>query len=338
MNRLLRLAAAALVALVPAGAVAQSAEPVCEGRDMLTALSPDERARLDAAVASHPYPAGNLWRASRADSTVTVLGTMHIYDPRMDAIVHALSPVIAAADAVYVEATENEMSRMQRELGRNPRILIVGPDDPTLPEQLSPEEWAELRAALEARGIPGFMGAKFRPWYVTMMLGLAPCAMESMATGIKGLDELVMNAAAEADVTVLPLEAWDTAIRIFDLFGKADQIDLVRASLPFANEADAMFATMLESYFSEEHRMLWELTRLSLEALPPDQQPAARENFALMEDALLIRRNLAWMDVILPAAEGRDIVVAVGAAHLSGTDGILNGLAQAGYSLERLDF
>jgi uncharacterized protein len=56
-----------------------------------------------------------------------------------------------------------------------------------------------------------------------------------------------------------------------------------------------------------------------------------------MEKALLTGRNRAWMKVILPAAAGHQIVVAAGAAHLSGPDGVLTLLAADGWRMTRQD-
>ncbi len=52
---------------------------------------------------------------------------------------------------------------------------------------------------------------------------------------------------------------------------------------------------------------------------------------------MLDTRNALWMPRILGRAEG-NIVVAVGAAHLSGDAGLLAQLNQAGYSLSRAEF
>ena len=45
---------------------------------------------------------------------------------------------------------------------------------PTLTDQLPPEVWTDLSTALANRGIPAFMAAKFRPWYISVMLGMPP--------------------------------------------------------------------------------------------------------------------------------------------------------------------
>jgi uncharacterized protein YbaP (TraB family) len=74
----------------------------------------------------------------------------------------------------------------------------------------------------------------------------------------------------------------------------------------------------------------------ALDAAPDRTQ--AEADFALLEDVLLLRRNRVWLDTLVPAAAGKRLVVAVGAAHLSGDGGLLEGLRKAGYSITRQEF
>ena len=60
--------------------------------------------------------------------------------------------------------------------------------------------------------------------------------------------------------------------------------------------------------------------------------------FARMQAQLLEARNRAWIPVILGAQSRGTIVVAAGAAHLHGDAGVLNLLAEQGYTLTRQPF
>ena len=69
----------------------------------------------------------------------------------------------------------------------------------------------------------------------------------------------------------------------------------------------------------------------------PGMDPAqAARDIALMESALITDRNRAWIPVILAAAEKGPVVAAFGALHLAGDQGVLNLLAQEGFTLDRL--
>ncbi|MDP3341166.1 TraB/GumN family protein [Frigidibacter sp.] len=343
----------ALVAL-PAAVLAQTesqtggqtapqttARPTCAGTDLLVDLPAPEAEALAAAMEGQSYPEGNHWLARKGVAEITVIGTLHMFDPRMTAIMDNLAPAVEAADVLLVEATEAEMAKMQAEIGRRPDLLFLT-EGPSLLERLTPAEWAQLSGELTERGIPGMMAAKMQPWYVAMMLGMPACAMPQAGEAMQGLDKMLMDSAAEAGTPTRALEAYDTVFDIFSRFTIDQQLDMIRASLPLADAAEDVFATLTAAYFAEEHRRIWEFSRLMTLSAPGADPVQAEADFDLLERALLTERNRAWMEVIeAEAGDGtapRKLVVAAGAAHLSGPDGVLTLLAADGWELERQPF
>ena len=325
-----------LAALLSALSIPAVAETACAGRDLMTDLPASERSALDAVIAGDPYASGNWWRAEKDGSVIDVVGTFHIDDPRHDVFAWKLAPVIADADQVFLEATDVEMRALQAELGRNPGMILIT-TGPTMPEMLEEAEWQTLAAEMSLRGIPAFMASKFRPWYLMVMLAMPPCAMKAMQGQSQGLDARVQQMALQSGVPTAPLEPYDTVFKVFAVMDSADQIALVRAALPMAAQSEDMFATMKEAYFRGDHRLIWEFSRVAALKAPGMTPEDAEREFGRMEEALLTGRNRAWMDVILPAAAGRHIVVAAGAAHLSGPEGVLALLAAGGWRMTRQD-
>lgn len=332
-RRLAPLALGLVALIAPLG----PAHAACAGQDLMAGLPAAERAALDAAVGRSPYAEGNHWIARRGQTEIALIGTYHLYDPAMEAIAARLAPAIAGAEVLYVEATDAEVQKLQSEVARDPSRLFLTAG-PTLPEALPAADWDRLSAEFTARGIPPFMGAKFRPWYVAVLLALPPCLTEGGATPRQGLDRLLIDAATVSGVPVRPLEPWDTALTLFDGLPFDRQIDMLQASLPMAGQAEDALATLAAAWLREEHRLVWEYARHVAAQAPGADLAALAADFAVMEEALLARRNRAWMDVLLPAAEGRRIAVAVGAAHLSGEAGLLPLLSGAGFTLERRPF
>jgi len=325
----------------PAPQTAPATRPACAGTDLLADLAGPEAVALAAALEGQPYPSGNHWLARKGAAEITVIGTLHMFDPRMTAIMDTLAPVVEAADLLLVEATEAEMAKMQAEIGRRPNLLFLT-EGPSLLERLTPEEWAQLSAELSERGVPGMMAAKMQPWYVAMMLGMPACAIPQPGQAMQGLDKMLMDAAAEAGTPTRALEAYDTVFDIFARFTMDQQLDMIRASLPLAGAAEDIFATLTAAYFAQEHRRIWEFSRLMTLNAPGADPAQARADFDLLERALLTERNRAWMEVIeAEAGSGtapRKLVVAAGAAHLSGPAGVLTLLAADGWDLERQPF
>ena len=325
-----------LLALALLGApLAQADEVACAGQDLIATMPAKARHDLDQAVAAVPYPAGNHWRATKGDSIIDVIGTFHIFDPHMPAHLQTLTPVLQAADTIYLEATQTEIDALQKAIATKPDLLFR--TGATLPERLSKTEWQQVTQELSARGIPGIFAAKFQPWYVSMLLSLPACAMKSMGAGPTGMDHLILQTAADLHIPTLALEPYDTVFKLLGALSPADQLDMIRQTLPQSAGAEDMLATMSASYERQDHRQIWEYSRLKGIALAPDAAKAAQD-FSTMEQALVITRNQAWMQVILPAAPGKKLVIAVGAGHLAGQQGLLNLLAMAGYDLQKADF
>lgn len=305
----------------------------CRGADLRGSLSEEEQRILDERLHDMPYAEGLYWTASRGDQVMHLVGTVHMDDPRLDRIMAALAPVIRRADLVLVEATEAEEARLAAAITERPDLLFLT-DGPTLPEMMSETDWRALRHAAESRGIPGFMAAKFQPWYLTMMLSLPSCAMQTLSQGERGLDARVLETARSADIPARALEPYDTLFTVMSRDPLPEQVRLLTlGTLPDPAAEDGL-ATLLGSYFEEKTGEILEVTRATAGRYIDLTRAEIDRLFDAMLDSLLIARNLEWMGPIL-ATEADTVVIAVGAGHLPGEPGLLKLLADEGFTLER---
>lgn len=305
----------------------------CAGTDLRPTLTQTQRAELDNRLQQIPYPSGIHWRAVKGAQVIDLIGTVHISDPRLDPITAALKPIIESADLLLVEATEAEETKLKQAVGTTPELLFLT-EGPTLPELLSEETWQTLSAAAMDRGIPAFMAAKFQPWYLSMMLTLPACAMKELQSQSHGLDKRLMQVASSAGVRQEALEPFDTMFKLFGQEPLEDQIRYLELGLIPNRAAEDAIATLMAGYFDEETAEIMELSRIITR---PHFDMSDDDFDRLMDDMLdlaIDQRNRRWMAKILTAAETR-IVVAAGAAHLPGEAGLLNLLAQEGFTLER---
>lgn len=308
----------------------------CEGASLLDTMSADQTAELAASVEATPFQKGLLWQAQKGDTTIHLVGTMHVYDPRLDPILTRIIPLVTSADMILLETTKTAEAQLQADLASKPELLFLT-EGPTLPDMLPEAAWQTLADQARARQIPAFMAAKFQPWYLALMLGIPPCAMEGMITGQRGLDHMIMDQAEEAGIPTKALEPYDTLFTLFGNEPMEEQIEMLQATIAMNREADALFATLLDLYFKGEHVKAWHFSRLAARDMPDVSRDDIDAMFTEMEEVLLIRRNLNWMPLIADAAASHDtVLIAVGAAHLGGDQGVLNLLAKEGYTLTRL--
>ena len=322
-------AALAVLLLAATPALAQ-----CKGENLIDSLPPDIRADITTRAAAAPFAEGNLWRATRGGQEVTLVGTYHLADPRHAGLMVTLGPLLDAADTLLVEAGPEEEKALMDLMGRDPTVLVA-PEGPTLAEALPKEEWQRLAQAMRDRGLPPFMASRFRPWYVTMLLSIPPCAMAT-ATERTGLDQRLIERAEAAGKPVRALEPFDTALKLFDHMGPEAQLSMIRATLALEARAEDQMATLTATYFGQRSRLLWEYQRMISLTLPGMTPAEAEAEFAAMEESLVNARNRSWIPVIEAAAAEGPVFVGFGALHLGGEQGVLNLLAQNGWTVTRL--
>jgi uncharacterized protein len=331
MRRILSVCATLCATLL---ALTTPAYAECKGQNLIDQMSPEAAAALRAETDKIPFATGNLWLATKDDQKITLIGTYHIADPRHAATLAALEPALQSAKILLVEAGPNEQESLKARIADDPS-LIVNATGPTLPEIMAKEDWDKLKIAVSARGVPAFMAAKFRPWYISILLAMPSC--EPLTAGIpQGLDQLLITAAKEKNLLIEALEPYDTLFGIFGKLTQAEQLDMITSALALEDRSADMATTLADAYFNQEGRLIWEFSKLQTLQMPGYTPDRVKAEFATMEQAMMIDRNTAWIPVIKSAAAKGPILVAFGALHLSGEQGVLNLLQADGYTLTPL--
>ncbi|NOD47122.1 MULTISPECIES: TraB/GumN family protein [unclassified Ruegeria] len=313
-------------------AVAQAG---CEGRDLRGDLSPEVQAKAQDELAGILYPEGNHWVATKDDAVLHLVGTMHLNYPQMDAIVERLTPKLIQADAFYFEIRQDEMEAWEKKLAADPSPVLIT-SGPTLVDLIPEKDWNTLTAAMAERGIPSWMGAKMRPWFLSMTLALPTCIVQN-PDGTNGLDARLAKLATDHGIPQYSLESVEDLMAMFDAYPIEEQAQsLARMAGTFQNTEDQI-ATMASSYFDEKHAEVFVLGRILGQELSGLSAAEFEAEWADFEQQLLIERNANWMAQILEIQD-QTAVIAVGAGHFSDDHGLLNQLEQSGYTLKRAEF
>ncbi|MBK4214661.1 TraB/GumN family protein [Paracoccus caeni] len=315
----------------------------CSGTNLFADMPEDLRSELTEAATSVPNPEGILWRATKGDQDILMIGTYHFPDPRHRAMLDRVAPEIADAAALLVEAGPEEEAKLTRALSEDPS-LMVDATGPTLPERLDPAEWAKLAEAMSDRGLPAVVTSKLRPWYVAMMLSISPCMMSQIQgeTEDHGLDHLLVKAAEDKGIAVKALEPWNTVFTIFADLTVEQELDMIRASLPLAAHADDYAVTLGDAYFDGDIWLIWEFGRFDAYRSSGLSRDKVDEQMDLAQEQLMDKRNQSWIAPLTDAAQqaaadGKGIVAGFGALHLPGEQGVLRLLEKDGWTVERLD-
>lgn len=302
-------------------------------------LSPADLARLRAEAALMPFHKGNLWQVEKDGVISYVFGTMHIYDPRHEAAMERLKPLIATVEQVLVEADKDSEAQLNSLLMSDPnRYLITS--GPSLLDRLGAEAWAKLKPQLESYGMPPFMAAKFQPWFLGFTMMVPPCAMEDLRAGRTGIDKSIEAYARETSKPVASLDDMEWLLNYFAKDPLDQQVEEMRWGLMLDVPMTPPEGGLGQFYFEGEHALIWGQTYHQLAKvtghLPQEDQAKLKAMVDEMLIDLIPGRNLQWMDQLLPTLERTPSLVAVGALHLSGEQGVLNELQKAGFTVTAL--
>ncbi|SEN36271.1 hypothetical protein SAMN05216227_101243 [Pseudorhodobacter antarcticus] len=311
-----------------------TAQAQCVGTNLIDALPQTDQTDLTTAAHAAPFATGNFWQATRGDQTITIAGTFHLDDPRHDAAMQTLLPHLATATTLMVEAGPEEQAALDQKLAADPSAMM-DPGGAGLQSALSPDEWTQLTAALLQRGIPSAMADTLRPWFVSMLLAIPPCALQ-MAAAANGLDKRLIGAATDAGLPVTALEHYDTALGLFDGLSMDEQLVMIGNALHVEPQADDFLTTTADAYFKGDSRIVWEFSRYLALQLPGADPVKTNTDFAKTEAALMTDRNRAWIAPIEAALQNGPVFAAFGALHLSGDQGVLALLQSAGFTITAL--
>ena len=151
-----------------------------------------------------------------------------------------------------------------------------------------------------------------------------------MQAGETGLDRRLETVAEAAGVDVAGLEGIEAVLDVFSGETIEDQLEGLRINLSVKDDEDANTSTLVELYFQGRTRESWEVSRVLIDRQGIEN---GQEMFDEVEESLLIGRNEDWEPIMNELIAGRDAVMAVGAAHLSGETGVLRALERAGYEV-----
>lgn len=312
-----------------------AAAAACTGESLRDRLSPAQEQTLAAAIAATPYAEGLIFRAERDGQVVTLMGTLHVHDARIDALAARALPHLQDAGLALFEMTPEDEGRLAQAILSDPALIRL-PAGQDLARMLPPATWAEVSGLLQERGLPPAMASGMQPWFLANLVAIPTCALGAAQAGQTGVDHALMAAAEDNAIPMAALEPWDSVLTIFDAMTFDDQVDFLQLSLVAPEVQDALFVAMTDGYFAGRIAEIWEMNTIALDFMPGVDADSGID--MLLQNKMLDARNHAWLPVIEEAAARHgNIFVGAGAAHLPGNEGLLALMAGRGWQITRLE-
>ena len=260
-----------------------------------------------------PAPAPAMWEVTRADGQKAWLfGTVHALPDGLAWRTPLLSSVLEETDLLVVEVSDLGNSNLAEQAFT---ALATTPGMPPLLSRVPAADRANLAAALERVDMDEAQFASTETWAAALIIANA----ERTGEVANGVDRALLSHG----LRVSALESFGKQFAIFDRLAPADQQVLL---VETAQDADP----------AEERAMVEAWAAGDTEALQREIDSGFLTDPELRQ-ALLIARNDAWtVEVVRLLDGGYRPLVAVGAAHLLGPEGLPALLAARGYTVRRI--
>jgi uncharacterized protein len=264
-------------------------------------------------------PEPPIWVIEDDNSTVYMIGTVHMMRDGVDWESPQLADILDAADNVWLELASfdppENLFGLIMESGMSP--------DRPLSSLLDDDEMAGLETILDEHGVPLDSFDDLRPWYAYLQISslmLVDAGFDPQG----GIDMHIKDRADRMGIPVMGFETFEQQFETLSGMDESVQLDVLRQTIIEYEEAKISLVDELESWIDGDLSTLERETAEIAEEL---------EGFY---DVLFTERNLGFADGIEDILSGKGTsLVAVGLGHYVGPDSIPEILEERGYTVER---
>ena len=324
-----------IVLLVLFQCLALSAEARCRGKDILNRMDPVFLSSLQKATDSHPCAVGRYWEITKDGKTSWVIGTAHLDDRRIKRVPRFFSKKIRKARVVQVEATPAQMHEYlrfkEKQKQANIKKALRNSGKPTR-SYFSTEEWKDIARVVKQKGIDLELLNRLSAGAVATLLQKPPCETKAKTF----LDIEIMTQALKSKVPLIGLDEIGQIKKDYSTGNRSKSFYINLAKLNLARQKNAAnFAeTRIQMYRRGEIMKIWEFEKALLRRMT--QNKAILRALSDGFNKTIVKRNKKWLPKIRSQIDKGNVVIAVGALHLPGKNGLLYLLKRKGYQIKRL--
>jgi uncharacterized protein YbaP (TraB family) len=259
-----------------------------------------------------------LWEVSGNGLTKStyLFGTFHLMCKDDINFSSQLKTAVQNANTIYLELDMDDPKMMMDGL-----MMMNMKNGKKLSDFYTAKEYTKLKGFFkDSLKMPFTFFESMKPFLLVAMLypKMMPCKT------VSGVEEELMKLAKLNKKEIKGLETLQQQAAVFDSIPYKEQAKELLKSIDSMKASKKEFETMLSVYKSQR--------LASIEALFNKNEFGLQEH----EDILLYNRNKNWVKQLKTIMQAEPVFVAVGAAHLVGTKGLIALLKKEGYKVRPL--
>jgi len=270
-----------------------------------------------------PFAVGRLWQVEKGTAPPSyVFGTFHVPDPRVEHLPARVENLFGTIDRLVLEVHPDE-------LGRAGGLALLPPGE-TLDRFLDAGTRSQLLEMGGEAGLPAEAVLRMRPMMIAGVVSIPPRMTRRLAAGQQGVDLQLAKRAIARGIPIYALESVEEQIDALSAVEHGHEAEILRQTVALRSHREEIYEQMLEAYLSGDILAFLDMT---LETFRGEDEALAQ----VFMDEILYRRNRLFVTRLRRHLSDGNALIAVGAAHIPGRDGVLDLLEAQGYRITRLE-
>ncbi len=247
-----------------------------------------------------------------------IFGTMHLLCDDDARLSDNLKKAIAQTDQIYFELDLDDMAEMMSTV----KYLRMK-DNVKLSDLLPAGDYERIKKYFSDNlpKMPFSMMERFKPFMLTSLISESGFGCDNT----NGMELSIMSEAKKTNKEIKGLETPEYQAGLFDSIPYEEQAKELLNYIDSSDKYAKATEELVEVYKKQDLQKIEELTMKS---------DTGMEKYL---DLLVYNRNRHWMQALIMILHTKPSLIAVGAGHLPGEDGMLSLLKKAGFTLKPIN-
>jgi uncharacterized protein len=262
-----------------------------------------------------------LWKVNSDQNTLYILGSIHLLNKEAYPLKQSIENAFEQTNKLILEfdlhsANSDRIQQLMLQKG-------ASTDGTVLHQKVSKETYENVVMRAKELGVDIRLLNSFKPWIVAITMAAVKLQKLGFDANL-GIDRYFADRAIRSNKPIGGLETAEFQLGLLDQFSAKQQELLLRQSM---NEMDHLERNVGEIVRAWKSGDVGSLEKLLL---------AGMRDYPEIHRKVIEDRNRRWLPQIEGLlAQGENALIVVGAAHLVGTNGVIQLLESRGYRVEQ---